>query len=120
MTASPDTLKARMLARVKAARRAVDRRGNADRPQLQRRRARPADPGAASLEELRTTEALKQVFHHLGVVYRRYRRRTGNPVAPGLRAATDQFRAEPSLPALMAVAAILDELELLVDRHNKG
>ena len=113
MTASPDTLTARILARVKAARRAVDRSGNADRPRLQRRRVRPAEAGAPSLEELRATEALKEVFHNLGVGYRRYRRRTGNPLAPGLRAATDRFRAEPSLPALIAVAAILDELDLV-------
>lgn len=111
MTPSPDSLTARILARVKVARRAVDRRGNAGRPRLQRPRSRPADPG--TLEELRATEALKMVFHNLGVVYRRYRRRTGTPVAPGLRAATDRFRAKPSVPALVAVAAILEELELL-------
>ena len=113
MTSSPDSLTARIIARVKVARRAVDRRGNAGRPRLQRPRSRPAEEGAPSLEELRATEALKMVFHNLGVVYRRYRRRTGAPVAPGLRAATDRFRAKPSIPALVAVAAILEELELL-------
>jgi hypothetical protein len=113
MTASPDTLAAGILGRVQAARRAVDRRGTAARPRLQRRRARPANPGAPSLEERRETESLKQVFHHLGILYRRYRRQTGGPVAPGLRAATDRFRAEPSLPNLIEVAAILEQLDLL-------
>jgi hypothetical protein len=114
MTASPETLTDRMLARVKTARRAVDQRASASRPQLQRqRRARPADPNAPSLEEGRATRSLKRVFRDLGVSYRRYRSQIGGPVAPGLRAATDQFRAEPSLPSLVAVAAILEELDLL-------
>jgi hypothetical protein len=113
MTASPETLTNRMLARVKTARCAVDRRASATRPRLQRRRARPADPSAPSLEEGRTTKSLRQVFRDLGVAYRRYRSQVGGPVAPGLRAATDLFRAKPSLPSLVAVAAILDELDLL-------
>ena len=114
MTVSPpETLTDLMLVRVKAARRAVDRRASATRPRLQRRRARPADPSAPSLEEGRATKSLKRVFRDLGISYRRYRSQIGGPVAPGLRAATDQFRAEPSLPSLVAVAAILDELDLL-------
>jgi hypothetical protein len=109
-----EALTDRMLARLKTARRIVDRRASATRPRLQReRRLRPADPSVSSLEERRTTESLKQVFRDLGVSYRRYRSRTGGPVAPGLRAATDRFRAKPSLRSLVAVAAILDELELL-------
>jgi hypothetical protein len=115
MTASsPETLTDRMLARVKTARRAVDRRASATRPRLQRQpRARPADPNAPSLEEGRATRSLKWVFRDLGVSYRRYRSQVGGPVAPGLRAATDLFRAQPSLPSLVAVAAILDGLDLL-------
>jgi hypothetical protein len=114
MTASPDSLTHRMRARVNAARRAVDRRAKASRPRVQRtRRARSADPAGPSLVEDRETESLKQVFRDLAVLYRRYRTRMGGPVAPGLRAATDQFRAKPSLAALVAVAAILDQLDLL-------
>lgn len=114
MTASPDTLDQRMRARVKAARRAVDRRAKASRPQVQRtRKAQSADPDGPSLVEDRETESLKQVFRDLALLYRRYRTRVGGPVAPGLRDATDRFRAEPSLAALVAVAAILDELDLL-------
>ena len=114
MTASPDSLTHRMRARVKAARRAVDRRARASRPRLQRTRtAPPADPTGPSLVPDRDTESLKQVFRDLGVLYRRHRTRMGGPVAPGLRSATDEFRAKPSLAALVAVAAILDQLELL-------
>ena len=114
MTASPETLTDRMLARVNIARRAVDQRENATRPRSQRqRRARPADPGTPSLKEGRETESLKRVFRDLGVSYRRYRSEIGGPVEPGLRAANDQFRAAPSFPSLVAVAAILDELDLL-------
>jgi hypothetical protein len=114
MTASPETLTDRMLAQVKTARRAVDRRANASRPRLRRRRpARPADPSAPSLEQSRAAMSLKRVFRDLGVTYRRYRSQIGGPVAPGLRAATDQFRAEPSIASLVAVAAILEELDLL-------
>ena len=109
-----ETLADCMLARVKAARRAVDRRATATRPRLQsRRRARPADPSAPNLAEARESESLKRVFRELGVSYRRYRSQIGGPVAPGLRAATDRFRAEPSLPSLIAVAAILNQLDLL-------
>jgi hypothetical protein len=108
-----ETLTDRMLARVKTARRTVDRRAIATRPRLQRERRRQPDRIDASPEEHRTTESLKQVFRDLGVSYRRYRSRTRSPLAPGLRAATDQFRAKPSLRSLVAVAAILDELDLL-------
>ena len=114
MTASPDSLTHRMRARVNAARHAVDRRAKASRPRVQRtRRARPGDSVAPSLVEDRDTESLKQVFRDLAVLYRRHRTRMGGPVAPGLRAATDRFRAKPSLAALVAVAAILEQLDLL-------
>ncbi|HZA98188.1 MAG TPA: hypothetical protein VE399_05380 [Gemmatimonadales bacterium] len=114
MTASPETLSDRMLVRVNTARRALDRRASASRPRLQRRRkARPADPQVPRLEEARETQAMKQVFRDLGVSYRRYRSQVGGPVATGLRAATDRFRETPSFLSLVAVAAILDELDLL-------
>src|SRR3954452_1028731 len=114
MTASPDTLNQRMRARVKAARRAVDRRAKASRPQVQRtRKAQSVDPVGPSLVEDHETESLKQVFRDLALLYRRYRTRIGGPVPPGLRAATDESRAKPSRAALVAVAAILDQLDLL-------
>jgi hypothetical protein len=114
MTASPETLTDRMLSRVNVARHAIDQRTTATRPRLRRqRRARPADPGAPRLKETRETQSLKRVFRDLGVSYRRYRSQIGGPVQPGLRAANDHFRAEPSLASLVAVAAILDELDLL-------
>jgi hypothetical protein len=113
MTASPETVSQRMLARVNVARRAVDQRAKATRPRLQGRRARPSDPAAPIVKDGRETQSLKRVFRDLGVVYRRYRRRIGGPVAPGLRAANDRFLAAPSLASLVAVAAILDQLDLL-------
>jgi hypothetical protein len=114
MTASPDSLTDRMRARVKAAHRAADRRAKASRPLVQRtRKAPPADAAGPRLVPDRDTESLKQVFEDLGVLYRRHRTRIGGPVAPGLRNATDRFREKPSLAALVGVAAILDQLELL-------
>ena len=110
--APPETLTERVTAWVIIARRGIDLRANATRPQLQHR-ARPADPSAPSLKEGRETESLKRVFRDLGVSYRRYRSQTGGPVAPGLRDAAYSFRAEPSLPSLVTVAGFLDELKLL-------
>ena len=49
----------------------------------------------------------------MGYAYRRYRAQSGGPVAPGLRAAAYNFRENPSLPALVGVAAFLDNLDLL-------
>jgi hypothetical protein len=63
--------------------------------------------------ELRETQSLKQVFRDLGTSYRRYRSQTGDPVVPELRDAAYKFRAAPSLASLVAVAAFLDELDLL-------
>jgi hypothetical protein len=108
-----------MLARVNTARsaldrRALDRRASASRLRLERRRkVRPADPAAPRTEKGRETQAMKQVFRDLGVTYRRHRSQIGGPVATGLRAATDGFRAKQSFQSLVAVAAILDQLDLL-------
>jgi hypothetical protein len=114
MTASPDSLTHRMRARVKAARDSVDRRAQARRPRLQRTRtAASVDSGEPRMLEDRDTESLKQVFRDLAVLYRRHRTRMGGPVEPGLRSATDRFREKPSLAGLVAVAAILDQLDLL-------
>jgi hypothetical protein len=80
-------------------------------------RRRGVDPNGAadpqSEAELRETASLKRVFRDLGTSYRRYRSQTHTPVVPGLRAAAENFRAAPSLASLVAVAAYLDELDLL-------
>jgi hypothetical protein len=110
----PETLTARVLSRVKVARLLVDRRANATRPKSRRQRpARPASANSLNLEELREFQSLLRVFRDLGVSYRRYRGQTGDHVVPGLRDAAYNFRAEPSLTSLVAVAAFLDELDLL-------
>jgi hypothetical protein len=64
-------------------------------------------------EEVRESRSLKRVFQDLGVSYRTYRRKTGAPVAPALRAAAYHFRANPTLPSLVSVAGFLDDLDLL-------
>jgi hypothetical protein len=109
-----ETLTTRMLARVNDARLAVDRRANATRSGLKRqRRARPVSTNSPSLEDVRESQSLRRVFRDLGVSYRRYRSQTGGQVPPGLRDAAYTFRAKPSLISLVAVAAFLDELDLL-------
>jgi hypothetical protein len=111
----------RVLARVNDAGLAVDRRAGASRPKS--RRSRPTKPDVPlavatpaipqTPEELRETLSLRRVFHDLGHSYRRYRRRTGEPVRPAVREAAYKFRQEPSLNSLVSVAAFLDELEIL-------
>src|SRR5947207_10674004 len=99
----PQSLTDRVQARVNDAGLAVDRRAGASRPKS--RRARPSKlavpPAVAAAngqtpEELRETQSLRRVFHDLGHSYRRYRRRTGEPVRPALREAAYQFRQAPS------------------------
>jgi hypothetical protein len=76
-------------------------------------RTTPTSQDASSTGEQRETESLRRVFRDLGVSYRRYRSQTGGPVVPGLRDAAYKFRADPSLASLVAVAAYLDNLDLL-------
>jgi hypothetical protein len=112
LTDSLQTLTERVQARVDAARVVVDRRTNAGAPTPQRR-ARPASTGSPMVEETRESKSLRRVFRELGVSYRRYRSQTGHAVVPGLRDAAYNFRAEPSLTSLVAVAGYLDGLDLL-------
>lgn len=108
-----ETLTDRVRMRVDEARVAVDRRANASRPKSKRTRSGAPDFASPTAAETRETESLRRVFRDLGVSYRRYRSQTGEPVTPGLRDAAYNFRAEPSLTSLVAVAAYLDELDLL-------
>jgi hypothetical protein len=105
----------RVAARVIDARLAIERRAGESRPKARSSRPRSTaalhDPTAAG--EQREAASLRRVFRDMGVAYRRYRRQTGGPVVPGLRDAAYRFRAEPSLASLVAVAAFLDELDLL-------
>lgn len=112
----PRTLTDRVQSRVADARLALERRETATRPKSHRRRAAATTPSTSIWqlsEEARETRSLRRVFRDLGVSYRRYRSQTGEPVTPGLRDAAYNFRAEPSLTSLVAVAAFLDELDLL-------
>lgn len=105
----------RVLARVADARLAVDLRAKASRPKSRRRKPAPfsSPSDSPNVDELREAESLKRVFRDLGASYRRYRSQTQEPVTPGLRDAAYSFRAEPSITSLVAVAAYLDELDLL-------
>lgn len=105
-TESHENLTDRIAERVMRARLALEHRA-ATSPS----RTPTGDPKVVG--ERREAESLQRVFRELGVSYRRYRRQTGSPVTPGLRDAAYEFRAEPSLTSLVAVAAYLDRLDLL-------
>jgi hypothetical protein len=112
---STESLTDRIAARVIDARLAIERRASGPHPASRRSRpsSLPAGADSATAGEQRETQSLRRVFRDLGVSYRRYRSQTGGPVVPGLRDAAYRFRAEPSLASLVAVAAYLDELDLL-------
>ena len=107
----------RVLARVVDAALALDQRARATRPKSTRRRSRTPDPLAASVtrspEQLREARSLRRVFLDLGDSYREYRRRTGAAVSEDVRAAAVRFQRERSVPALVRVAASLDQLDIL-------
>ena len=109
------SLTERVRARVANARLAADERANASSRKPRRRAVAAAstESDSPSADELRDYESLKRVFRDMGISYRRYRSQTREPVVPGLRDAAYTFRAEPSLTSLVAVAAYLDELDLL-------
>ena len=111
-----ENLSDRVQARVADAAFALERRATASRPRSRGQRApaatAPGD-GRRNREEVRAEQSLRQVFRDLGHSYRRFRKQTGAPLTPGLRDAAYNFRAEPSLVTLVAVAAFLDELDLL-------
>jgi hypothetical protein len=106
---SPQTLNDRVALRVMNARLAIEERRDRRQPKA----SRDGVTNSQSEAELRETASLKRVFRELGTSYRRYRSQTGKPVVPELRDAAYRFRAAPSLASLVAVAAYLDELDLL-------
>jgi len=114
---SSPTLTDRVLERVRVAAVALDRRANATRPRAARRRPAPYDALAASVtrtpEQIRMLRSLRYVFSDLGESYRAYLRRTGAPVSPEVRDSAYRFRRELDLTSLVAVAAGLDELDIL-------
>ena len=110
-TEMPQDLTDRVAERVVTARLALERQAGSTRRRTSRRANATVDPRTVAEEH--ETKSLKQVFRDMGVSYRRYRSQTGEPVTPGLRDAAYRFRADPSLSSLVAVAAYLDELDLL-------
>lgn len=61
----------------------------------------------------RETRALRRVFREMGRTQRTARRQTGQAPSPIVREAARAFRRDPSLSALVLVAASLDEVGLL-------
>lgn len=57
--------------------------------------------------------SLRAVFLEMGDTQRAYRRRTGQRASAELLNAARSFKAAPTLPSLVAVAAFFDELGLL-------
>ena len=108
-----ETLTDRIAARVINARLAIERQPRLGRPRPKSKASATASVEPQTKEELRETQSLHRVFRDLGVTYRSYRSQTGSPVVPELRDAAYRFRADPSLASLVAVAAYLDELDLL-------
>lgn len=107
---APSTsLRTRVERRVMEAGEALSRRRRARKTGVRARR--PAAPAPVDAELVRAS--LGSVFRELGDAHRRYRQRTGNSGTAELRAAARAFKAEPALPALVTVAAFLDELGLL-------
>ena len=80
---------------------------------MKRGQPHAVNPDSPETEETLDSQSLKRVFRELGISYRRYRKRSGDPVVPAIRDAAYEFRAEPSLASLVTVAGFLDELELL-------
>jgi hypothetical protein len=74
----------------------------------ERRTAPPSDSGAP-----REMRALRRVFREMGRTQRTTRRQSGQAPSPVVREAARAFRRDPSLSALVLVAASLDEVGLL-------
>jgi hypothetical protein len=74
----------------------------------ERRKAPPLDSGAP-----REMRALRRVFREMGRTQRTARRQSGQAPSPVVREAARAFRRDPSLSALVLVAASLDEVGLL-------
>ncbi len=107
--AAVSSLPARVERRVLEAGAALRRRHHARRPRLGGRKAASIPPTSQAVDRA----SLGSVFRELGDAHRRYRQSTGNAGTPELRAAARAFKAQPTLPALITVAAFLDELGLL-------
>lgn len=113
----PNTLALRVEGRVSQARRAIDRRGRTDSPKSERlrptRKAKAAVRTLGNSDAERETRSLFRVYAEMKTIYQEHRRQTGRPAIPALREAVQAFRRGPSIPALVRVAAFLDDRELL-------
>ena len=78
-----------------------------------RDRVSAAEVGLTGEAGAKHVAALWAVFNTFGEARREQRKQTGERPLPGLRDATLAFRRAPSMTALVAVAAFLDERGLL-------
>ena len=101
----------RVSRRVAAAILASERRAKSVRPKGAKRVTAAADLEKEKAAHL--AQALRAVFRELGDTHRSYRERTGNVGTGALRQAANDFKREPNLTSLTAVAVYLDELGLL-------
>jgi hypothetical protein len=105
------TMTDRVGRRVAAAVLAAERRAKSVRPKGAKRVTAAADLEKEKAAHL--AQSLRAVFRELGDTHRQYRERTGNAGTAALRQAANDFKREPTLTSLTAVAAFLDELGLL-------
>lgn len=105
------TMTDRVGRRVAAAVVAAERRAKSVRPKGAKRVTAAADLEKEKAAHL--AQSLRAVFRELGDTHRQYRERTGNAGTAALRQAANDFKREPTLTSLTAVAAFLDELGLL-------
>ena len=116
-TSPTPTLAGRVKARVAQAERLLEnqREANGKHKELRSNRS-PApsasftDTGAAERE----TQSLRRVYSEMRALYRSYRRQSGTPAVPELRAAVHAFNRGPSLASLVHIASFLDERKLLI------
>jgi hypothetical protein len=113
---SDDPLTTRVLLRVEHAGRLLDRPTPGRRSRKSKLKntstfstSGPQADSAAALER----RSIMHVYRELRSTYRRHRRVTGQAAVPALKTVVHGFQRGPTLPALVAVAAFLDERGLL-------
>jgi hypothetical protein len=79
----------------------------------QKRVASAGSPTSHTADQMRESRSLARVFNELAGTHRQHRQRTGQHASPALRDAAQAFKASPSLPLLVVVAAFLEEDGLL-------
>jgi hypothetical protein len=107
----------RVQARVAEVGLAFEQRARASRPRAKRPRtprvASGSDTGTPTSARSHEASSLRRVFNELAITHRQFRLRSGQHASPALRDAARAFKEAPSVPALVTVAAFLEEDGLL-------